>query len=195
MLVSNIMYALYEPALLGVQGFFGKPGMTIRGPPERATVLVPVGHAGDNRPPDTTCETASGPLRFRERNSRPDRVQEIDSQEGNMDSTNTAQPFAKRIAVGFSMALFGVVLVASTLGGLNAGSDDSLAAGKVRVAPENPPVTIGKPIVAPKIPVPVTTTAPVAATPVQAVTTPVPVTPAPVVVPGEGKSTNAGKVR
>jgi hypothetical protein len=107
-----------------------------------------------------------------------------------MESTNTAQPFAKRIAVGFSVALFGVVLVASTLGGLNAGSDDSLAAGKVRVAPENPPVVVpAKPAVTPKVPAPVATPAPVQGT------TQVATTPAPVVVPAEGKSMNAGKVR
>jgi hypothetical protein len=113
-------------------------------------------------------------------------VQEIDSQEGMMESTNTAQPFAKRIAVGFSVALFGAVLIASTLGGLNAGSDDSLAAGKVRFAPEQPPA-----VVVPKGPVPAATPAPVTAAPV--ITTPV-AKPGAVVIDA-GKSSNAGKVR
>jgi|tagenome__1003787_1003787.scaffolds.fasta_scaffold15436142_1 hypothetical protein len=50
-----------------------------------------------------------------------------------MEHTHTARPLAKRIAVGFSMALFGVVLASSTLGGLNAGDD--LAASKIRTSP------------------------------------------------------------
>jgi hypothetical protein len=127
-------------------------------------------------------------------------VREHERQEGNMDSTTTASPFARRIAVGFSVALFGIVLAASTLGGLNAGANDDLAAGKVRrMSPEHP-VVVTPPRATPG---PVATP-PVVTTPAQTGTTPVgtPVgTPAPVepgvtpVKPGNGPVPHAGKVR